>query len=131
MDDIKPKLSTITRDIIFLPQSHTWWQLTNAIGKAIRDHFGPKSLLACVTTDNGSNFVKASIGLLHTLEEGALSQLGPDDWDERIEVVNEYEDVGWRCVAHTMQLAVMDVLDTSSRTAETQYHHVILQVQLL
>jgi len=87
------------------------------MSKVINDHFPSTSLLACVTTDNGSNFVKAAIGLLHTLDEGEIDHLGPDDWDHQVDILSEYDDVGWRCVAHTMQLAVVDVLNPVNGSA--------------
>lgn len=83
------ELISFTRDIIFLPESHSWWNITNAVRTAINSHFPGNSLLSTITTDNGSNFVKMSIALLSTLGNSELdnSDLLPDSWDQQVQVI--------------------------------------------
>ena len=53
-----------------------------------------------------------SIALLQNVGKEVVDgyNVGPDDWEERVSNLHDFECFGWRCVAHTMQLAVLDVL---------------------
>jgi len=31
-------------------------------------------------------------------------------WDMQVEIQDDYADVGWQCIAHTVQCVVLDVL---------------------
>ena len=73
--------------------------------------------------------------LLRDLDEAAADGLGPDDWDVPIEYfpgeLEDYEKCGWRCVAHTAQLCVMDVLDTTRGIAPERDLSMILNVRTI
>ena len=105
-------------DMLYVPESHTWWQITNCLKAAIDTHT-KSSLLTTVVTDNGANFVKMSIALLQNVGKEVFDNhsVGPDDWEDCADNMNDFECLGWRCVCHTMQLAVLDVLQTSRGSA--------------
>jgi hypothetical protein len=91
---------SITRDILHVPLSHTWDVVCHTIRKQIQSHFPHDATLACVTTDNGSNFVKMSIALLSTLGVEELNRIGVNSWDEQVTPPTDLEDYGWRCVVY-------------------------------
>lgn len=79
-------LLSLTRDVFFVPESHTWFEVANAVRAAIHSHFPGSALLSTVTTDNGANFIKMSIALLSTLSEKEIDPLLPGSWDDQVMV---------------------------------------------
>ena len=70
------------------------------------------ALLTTVATDNGANFVKMHIALLQNVGKDDVDNIGiePDNWEDSANNLDDFECLGCRCVAHTMQLAVLDVV---------------------
>ena len=123
------KLFSFPRDVLFIPENHTWYHVTNKIAEAIHAHTSNSANLSCVVTDNGSNFVKMSVALMRDLDVAAIEGIGEDDWEAPANDIADFETSGWRCVAHTMQLAVLDVLDTNKGSAPDNWRAVITNVR--
>ena len=131
IDQNMMRLFSFPRDILFVPHSHSWYQVANAVSGAINSHISGQAILSSVVTDNGSNFVKMSVALMKNLHENDINgaMLGPDDWDAPIEDLDAFETVGWRCVCHTMQLALLDCLDTDKGLADATIKSIIRKVR--
>ena len=125
------KLFSFPRDLIYVPQSHNWFRVTNAISNAINSHISGQSVMSTVVTDNGSNFVKMAVALMGNLNENEVesSILGPDDWNEPVQDLDSFETSGWRCVCHTMQLAVLDCLDHEKGIAHASIKSLVSKVR--
>ena len=98
-------------------------------------HIGQDSLLISVVTNNGSNFMKMCGALLRDLDEAAGEGLGPNDWDAVVEHfpkdLHDYERVGWWCIAHTAQLCILDMLNTSQGSVPLSFLELISKVHLI
>ena len=105
-------------DLFYVLESHTWHQITNSLRNAFDSHIDTP-LLTIVVTDNGANFVKMSISFLQNVGRDVVEGNGirPDDLEECVDDMHDFECLGWRCVAHTMQLAVLDVLKENATSA--------------
>ena len=118
---------SITHDVLFLPTSHTWVAVTNRLRESIQFHFPRDAIMATVTTDNGANFIKMSVALLSTIGIDEIDELLLDSWDEQVTPPQDWEDYGWRCVAHTMHLAIMDVIKEDG-TADYEFRNLVKNV---
>ena len=125
------KLFSFPRDILFVPHSHNWYNVANSISSAINSHISGHAIMSTVVTDNGSNFVKMSVALMVNLAEDEVESrlLGPNDWDAPIEDLDSFETSGWRCVCHTLQLAVLDCLDLDKGLADDNVKCIMRKVR--
>lgn len=131
IDPVSMEFVSFPCDMLHVPESHTWYQITNTLRKAVDSHF-ETALLTTVVTDNGANFVKMSIALLQNLGKEDIEGIGigPNDWVESVENLNDFECLGWRCVAHTMQLAVLDVLKENAPSDVSAVINVVRDITL-
>ena len=123
------KLFLFLCNILFIPENHTWYHITNKIAEAIHTHTNNSANLSYIVIDNGSNFVKMSVALIWDLDVVAIEGIGEDDWEAPANDIADFETSGWRCVAYTMQLAVLDVLDTNKDFAPDNWKAIITNVR--
>jgi hypothetical protein len=74
-------------DLIYVPKQHTWFNVCQELSSRIQNAVPHDAVLVATVTDNGSNFVKMTKALHTNLSIAAIDDIGPDDWNEPLEVL--------------------------------------------
>jgi hypothetical protein len=118
-----------TACVFELASSHSWRLLTTAVALRIEQFLPSEAVLTCITTDNGSNFLKLAASLYTNLDVAAIEQIGPDSWDEPSEVEDPCDSHSWRCVAHKMNLVIRHVIDDNASESIKRVRDVVLAIR--
>jgi len=106
------ELHSAVLDVIPLKGSHTGRRLALEIGIRLLD---TSSLLYCGVTDNGANMILACNLLLNNLWNQE------EEEEEEREEVEEFEEKGFKCQDHTLDLCINESIDSVPEVSRDVY----------